>query len=163
MRAGADVRCRGPGAVIRSAGEGADLDEVVGQDCLSGPDACSVEAVEAAAVPAVAAFEAADAALAAGAPLDRLAERRSVFEGPSGLVGAALARDDDGSDGEFVQFMIDAGLAVAAVGGDRARAPAGARDDPGHGGASCGASGGLPRSRVWSRITPSALSRTWAL
>src|SRR4051812_36729062 len=86
--------------------------------------------------------EADDAALAAGAPLDRLAERRSVFEGLSGLVGAALARDDDGPDGEFVQFMIDAGLAVTAVGGDRARALAGARDDPGHGGASCGASGG---------------------
>src|SRR3954464_14330580 len=100
MRAGADVRCRGPGAVIRSAGEGADLDEVVGQDCLSGPDACSVEAVEAGRVPAVAAFEVADAALAAGAPLDDSAECRAVFEGLSGLAGAALARDDDGSDAE---------------------------------------------------------------
>src|SRR3954464_4092281 len=175
MRAGADVRCRGPGAVIRSAGEGADLDEVVGEDCLSGPDACSVEAVEAAAVPAVAAFEAADAALAAGAPLDDSAERRAVFEGLSGLAGAALARDDDGSDAEVVQVVVDARLAVAAVGGNGARAASGAGDHPGHGrgpvraitrataGASCGASGGLPSSRVWSSTTPSSLSSTWAL
>src|SRR3954465_8699754 len=127
MRAGADVRCRGPGAVIGPPGGGADLDEVVVQDCLSGPDACSVEAVEAAAVPAVAAFEAANAALAAGAPLDGLAERRAVFEGLSGLAGAALARDDDGSDAEVVQVVLDARLAVAAVGGGRARAAAGAR------------------------------------
>src|SRR5256885_5798890 len=49
------------------------------RSCLSGPDACSIEAVEAAAVPAVAAFEAADAALAAGAPLDDSAERRAVL------------------------------------------------------------------------------------
>src|SRR3954462_11612990 len=123
----------GPGPVIRSAGEGGDLDEVVGQDCLSGPDACSIEAVEAGAGPAVAAFEVADAALAAGAPLDDSAECRAVFEGLSGLAGAALARDDDGSDAEVVQVVVDAGLAVAAVGGNGARAPSGARDDPGHG------------------------------
>src|SRR3954470_18278005 len=112
----------GPGPVIRSAGEGADLDEVVGQDCLSGPDACSIEAVEAGAVPAVAAFEVADAAPAGGAPLDDSAECRAVFGGRSGLAGAALARDDDGSDPEVVQVVVNAGLAVAAVGGHRARA-----------------------------------------
>src|SRR3954464_3053700 len=111
----------------RSAGQGGDLDQVVGQDGLSCPDAGPIEAVEAAAVPAVAAFEAADAALAAGAPLDDSAERRAVFEGLSGLAGAAPARDDDGSDAEVVQVVVDARLAVAAVGGHRARAASGAR------------------------------------
>src|SRR4051812_45361946 len=154
MRAGADVRCRGPGPVIRSAVEDADLDEVVGRDCLSGPDACSLQAVEAAAVPAVAAFEAADVALAAGAPLDRLAERRSVFDGLSGLAGAALARNDDGPDAELVRFMIDAGLAVAAVGGDRARAPAGARDDPGHGGGQLQAAQNAAAAALAARQAP---------
>src|SRR4051794_31941259 len=118
----------------RSAGQGGDLDQVVGQDGLSGPDASTVEAVETGAVPAVAAFEAADPALAAGAPLDGSAERRSVLGGLAGLTGSALAGGDDGADSEVVQVVLDAGLAVAAVGGHGARAAAGAGDHPRHSG-----------------------------
>ena len=53
VRVGAGVwlgRCR-------SGGEGADLDQVVGQDAVSGPDPGAFGAVDAGAVPAVAAFE----------------------------------------------------------------------------------------------------------
>src|SRR3954463_14315317 len=121
-------------SVRPSVGQDPDLDQVVGQDRLPGPDACSVQAIEAGAVPAVAALEAADPAFAAGAPLDRLAEGRSVFGGLSGPAGAALARDDHGSDTQLVQVVFDAGLAVAAVGGDGARAATGAGDDPCDGG-----------------------------
>jgi hypothetical protein len=48
----------------RSRGEGSDLDEVVGQDAMPGPDSGSFGAVDAGAIPAVAAFEGADAAFA---------------------------------------------------------------------------------------------------
>jgi len=57
-----------------------------------------------------------------------------VFGGLPGLAGLALARDDDGSDPEVVQVVLDAGLAVAAVSGDRARPPPRAGDHPRHGG-----------------------------
>jgi hypothetical protein len=92
----------------------------VSEDGLSGPDAGPVEAVEAGAVPAVAAFEAADPALAAGSPLDDPAEGRSVLDSLAGLAGFALARNDDDWDSEVVEIVLDASLAVAAVGGDGA-------------------------------------------
>src|SRR5947209_16521547 len=94
----------------RSADQCGDLDEVVGEDRLSGPGPGAVEAVETGAVPAVAAFEAADPTLGAGPPFDDLAEGRSVFGGVAGLAGSALARDDDGADSQVVQVLFDAGL-----------------------------------------------------
>src|SRR3954451_25372493 len=118
----------------RSAGQGGDLDEVVGEDGLSGPDPGPVEAVEAGAVPAVAAVEVADPALTAGAPLHDLAEGRAVLDGPSRLGGFALARNDDAPDSEVVQVVLDTGLAVAVVAGDRAQDPAGEGDHPHHDG-----------------------------
>src|SRR4051794_16289013 len=121
-------------SVRPSVGQDPDLDQVVGQDRLPGPDACSVQAIEAGAVPAVSALEAADPALAAGAPLDRLAEGRTGFGGLSGPAGAAPARGARGSDTQLVWVVFDAGLAVAAVGGDGARAATGAGDDPCDGG-----------------------------
>ena len=65
------------------------------------------------------------------------------FGGLSGLAGSALARDDDGPHAEVVQVVLDARLAVAAVGGDGARAPAGAGDDPGDGGRELRGVGGV--------------------
>ena len=67
-----------------SAGQGADLDQVVGEYPVPAPDRCSVPAVEAGAVPAVAAFEVADPAFAAGPPFDQLAEGAAVLGGLAG-------------------------------------------------------------------------------
>jgi hypothetical protein len=86
----------------RSAGQDAELDEVEGEDCLPGPDPGSVAAVDPGAVPAVSAFEVADPALAAGSPLQDLAERWSVLGGLSSLAGFALAGNDDGPNAEVV-------------------------------------------------------------
>src|SRR4051812_30711811 len=101
----------------RLAGQGSDLDQVVGQDPVSGPDPGSVEVIEACAVPPVLPFEGADPGLAAGPPLDRSAERPAVFVGLAGLAGSALAGDYHGPDAEIVQVVLDGGLAVAAIGG----------------------------------------------
>jgi hypothetical protein len=78
-----------------------------------------------------------------------------VFGGLPELPRFALAGDHDGAHAQRVQRIIDAGLAVAAVGGDRARPPAGAGDDPLDGG------GELRRIRrvapgcCWTRSTSS--------
>jgi hypothetical protein len=71
----------------------------------------------------------ADAAFAAGSPFHLPPERSLSFLGLSGLAGSAPARNDDVSDTEIVQVILDAGLAVAAVGGHRSRLPSGAADD----------------------------------
>jgi hypothetical protein len=112
-----------------SAGQGADLDEVVCEDSVSGPDPGSFGGVDHGAVPSVAAFEVADAAFAAGSPFHLPPERSLSFLGLSGLAGFAPARNDDVSDTEIVQVIVDACLAVAAVGGHRSRLPSGAADD----------------------------------
>ena len=62
-----------------SAGESSDLAEVVGEDAVSAPDSGPADPDEFGAVPAVAACDVVDPALAAGAPLDPLAERSAVF------------------------------------------------------------------------------------
>jgi hypothetical protein len=58
---------------------GADLDQVVGEDAVSGPDPYTLGAVDAGAVPAVAAFEVANAAFGPGAPFHGAAERVYVY------------------------------------------------------------------------------------
>src|SRR3954447_1212945 len=118
----------------RLAGQDRDLDQVVGQDPVSGPDPGSVELIEACAVPPVLSFEGADPGFAAGPPLDRCAERPAVFVGLAGLGGSALAGNRHGPDAEIVQVLLDTGLALAAIGGDGPRAPPGPADDPGDGG-----------------------------
>jgi hypothetical protein len=80
----------GPGLV--SAGQGADLDQVVGQDPVSGPGPGSFGAVQAGAVPPVLALESADPAFASGPPLDGFPERGPAFGGLARRVGFALAR-----------------------------------------------------------------------
>src|SRR3954470_5971851 len=117
----------------RLAGQDGDLDQVVGQDPVSGPDPGPVELIEAGAVPAVLPFEGADPGLATGPPLHCCAERPAVFVGLAGLAGSALAGDHHGPNAEIVQIVLDAGLAVAAIGGDGPRAPPGAGDDPADG------------------------------
>ncbi len=86
-----------------------------------------------------------------------------MLGGLPGLAGFALARDHDVPHAHRVQGVVYGFLAVAAVGGDvrglrlvrlMTRLTAGA---------SCGASAGLPCSRVWSGTTPSSLSVTWPL
>lgn len=77
----------------RLDGESADLDQVVGQDAVAGPDPGSFGAVDADAVPAVATLEGADAALAPGAPFDCSPERGQAFAGSSGGAGVARAGD----------------------------------------------------------------------
>jgi len=83
-----------------SAGQDADLDQVVGQDPVPGPGPGSFGAVQAGAVPSVLAFECADPAFASGSPLDGPPERGPAFGGLAGLAGPALARDDDVADPE---------------------------------------------------------------
>src|SRR3954447_23077119 len=108
----------------RSRGEGTDLDEVVGQDAVPGPDSGAFGAVDAGAIPAVATLEGADAAFTSSAPLDCSSERAPVFLGLPGLGGFAFAGYHDRAHAEVVQGVIDAFLAVAAVGGDGSwRAP----------------------------------------
>ena len=87
-------------------------------------------AVEPGAVPAVSAFEVADPAFAAGPPLDERAEAAGVLGGAAGGGGPALARDGDRAYPEGLQVPLGCGLAVAAVGGDRAGRAAGAPRDP---------------------------------
>jgi hypothetical protein len=57
-----------------------------------------------------------------------------VFCGLAGLAGPALARDDHVADAHLVQGVIDALLAVAAVGSDGPGTAPGAADDPPDGG-----------------------------
>jgi len=94
------------------------------------PDRGSFAAVQAGAVPAVSALEITDPAFAAGSPLDQLAEAAGVFDGAAGGGDLGPARYGDGADPEFVQVPVGCGVAVAAVGGDRARNLAGAPRDP---------------------------------
>ena len=72
-----------------SAGEGADLDQVVSEDAVSAPDSGFVSAVQADAVPAVASFEVADPSFAVGAPFDQAAEAAAVLDRLAGAEAVA--------------------------------------------------------------------------
>src|SRR5258708_17852690 len=75
-----------------SCGQGGDLDQVVGEDPLSGPGFRSFEAVQAGAVPAVSAFGGADPAFASGSPFDGSAGCSAVLYVLAGGPGPALLR-----------------------------------------------------------------------
>jgi hypothetical protein len=94
--------------VLRLGGQGADLDEVVGQNAMSSPDSGPFGAVDACAVPAVSAFEGADPAFASGSAFHRSPECPTPFLGLSDLAGSALARDHDRAHTHLVQAVIDA-------------------------------------------------------
>ena len=91
-----------------SRGQAADLDQVVGQDSVSGPDSGAFDAVDPGAVPAVAAFEGADPAFASGSPFDVAAEGSSALVGLAGLAGLAFAGDHHGADAQVTQVVLDA-------------------------------------------------------
>src|SRR4029077_16895310 len=111
---------------------GADLDQVVGEDPVSGPGPGAFEAVDAGPIPAISAFETADAAFGPGAPFHDAAEGFSMFFGASGRRGFTSAGDHHGRHTEVVKLLVDLGFAVAAVGGDRARCAPGAFLHPRH-------------------------------
>ena len=84
---------------------------------MSGPDPGAFEAVDAGPIPAISAFETADAAFGPGSPFHGAAERFSMLFGSPRFGGFALSRDDHVGDTEVGELLIDAGFAVAAVGG----------------------------------------------
>ena len=68
--------------------QGADLDQVVGEDAVSAPGAGSCQRGQFGAVPSVASLEVVDPAFASGPPFDLGAERFSMFELPPGGAGS---------------------------------------------------------------------------
>jgi hypothetical protein len=153
----------GCGSVSVSCYEGADLDEVVSEDAVSAPGSGPGEGGQFCAVPAVVSFEMVDSAFASGSPFDLVPERFSVFELTAGSTGFGRAGNRYRADSQVVQIGFHRGVAVAPISrtalGTCPRRPVIRAID----GTSCGASAGLPISTVWSRMTPSALSTTWAL
>src|SRR5258708_26430238 len=95
--------CVGPGG---SAGQGADLDQVVGEDPVPAPDRGSFAAVQPGAVPVVSALEAADPAFAAGSPPDEPAEPAGVFDGPAGGGVPGFARAGNRAPPERLQARL---------------------------------------------------------
>src|SRR3979490_114392 len=116
--------------VAFSCGEGADFDEVVGEDAVSAPGSGSVDAGEFGAVPAVAAFDVVDPTLRSGPPFHLLAEGASVFELAARRARFSRSWDRDAAYAEVVQVVFHRCLAVAAVGSDCARSVSGAGGDP---------------------------------
>src|SRR5271169_4458739 len=116
--------------VLVSWGEGADLDEVVSEDAVSAPGSGAVDAGQFGAVPAVASFEVVDPSFGSGAPFHLVAEGSSVFELAARGAGFTGSWDRDAAHAEPVQVVFDRGLAVTAVGGDRAWCVPGAGSDP---------------------------------
>ena len=90
-----------------SSGQGADLDEVVGEDSVSAPGSGSGKAGQLGAVPSVAAFEVVDTAFASGSPFDLGAERFSMFKLPPGSAGSTGSGDGHPAHPEFVQVVLD--------------------------------------------------------
>src|SRR5262249_56060094 len=97
---------------------GGRLEKVGGQDAVAAPGCGAFAPSDEAAIPAVSAFEVADAAFAAGSPFDQVAELGCVLKVQAGLARPALARDDHGLHAELFELLVNAGLAVAAIGGD---------------------------------------------
>lgn len=88
---------------------------------MSGPDPGAFGAIDAGPVPAVAGFEVADSAFAAGAPFDVATERFSMLLGAPRRRRFVFARNHHAIDTEVSELLVDLGLAIAAVGGDRTR------------------------------------------
>ena len=78
-----------------SVGQGADLDQVVGEDSVSGPGPGTFGGVDHGSIPSEAAFEVADPSFAAGPPFDVSSERWLSFVGLSGFTGSAVAGNHD--------------------------------------------------------------------
>jgi hypothetical protein len=88
-------------------GQGADLDEVVGEDAVSAPCSGAVDPGEVGTVPAVASFEVVDPSLGSCSPFDLVAKSASVLELAARGTGFALARDGHTAHAKLVQVVFD--------------------------------------------------------
>src|SRR3954451_21056560 len=113
-----------------SCSEGADLDEVMGEDAVSAPGSGTVDAGEFGAVPAVASFQVIDPSFGPCPPFDLVAECSPMFEFATGGTGLANPRDPHIPPTELVEVAFNGGIAIAAIGGHRARWCSDAADDP---------------------------------
>src|SRR5262249_49389088 len=102
-------------AVGVSCRQGADLDEVVGEDAVSAPGSGTGDAGQFGAVPAVASFQMVDPSFGSGSPFDLVAEGASVFKLAAGCRGLAHPRDRYIAHSDLVQVAFNRGIAVAAV------------------------------------------------
>jgi hypothetical protein len=112
-----------------SAGEGADLDQVVAEYPVPVPDGSSIAAVQPGAVPAVSVLEVADPAFAAGRHLTSVRKPRACSTARR-AAEAWLCAGWRPCVPRGPQVLLGRGLAVPAVGGDRAGRAAGAPGDP---------------------------------
>src|SRR5262245_51170319 len=85
----------GTGRVSSSCGQGADLDEVVGEYSVSAPGSDSRQGGQLGAVPSVASFEVVDTTFTSGPPFDLGAEGFSVLEFavPNAIPGSVFTAD----------------------------------------------------------------------
>src|SRR5207247_482596 len=107
---------------------------VVGKHPVATPALGALDAVQQGASPAEAVLELTDAAFAAGAPLHQPTKAAPSLDRLAGTTGAALAGNGDPGHAKVGQVLVDGGLAVATVGGDRPWRLAGVGDDPRDGG-----------------------------
>jgi hypothetical protein len=112
------------------------------------PGLSPADAVEEGAVQAAAVLEVADAPLAAGAPLDEVAEPPAVLDFPSGGGGLALAGDRHLLDAEALELGLDGGLPLGPIGGESPGDLAEEGLDAADPGASRPASAGLPTTTL---------------
>ena len=120
----------GLGVVLVSCGQGAELDEVMGEDAVSAPGSGAVDAGEVGAVPAVASLGVIDASFGSGSPFDLGAEGAPVLKLAAGCTGVTHPRDGHSANAELVEVVFDRCPAVAAVGGHCAWWASGAAGDP---------------------------------
>src|SRR5215813_2661387 len=113
----------GTGRVSSSCGQGADLDEVVGEYSVSAPGSDSRQGGQLGAVPSVASFEVVDTTFTSGPPFDLGAEGFSVLVFPPCSSGRTGPRDGDVADPQVLQVSFDRGVPVAAICGDRGGDP----------------------------------------
>ena len=151
----------GPGVV--GFGQGGDLGGVVGEHAPAAPGLGAGVAVHEGAPPAPVAFQGGDTAFGSGAPFDQLAEPAAALARWGGRRWVGPAGDGHVLDAQGFRSASTLASAVAAVGGDLRGCPPEAVLTRAMAGASSGASGGLPTCTLWSTMTPSALSTTWAL
>src|SRR6188472_3952192 len=121
------ARCR---SCVRSLDETADLHQVVGEDAVSAPRSRSVESVEACSVEPEVAFRAADPSFAAGAPAHHPFEGALVLDLATRRGRLAFGGQHDVTHPGGAQIVLDAGFAVASIGGHRSRGAPGATADP---------------------------------
>lgn len=108
------------GRIWLSLGQGADLDQAVGNDSVYAPGTSSGQCGQFGTVPFIAAFEVVDPSFACGSPFDLGAERFPMFELPPGNARSAGAWDGHTAHPELMmQIGLHRGVSVAAVSSHR--------------------------------------------